>query len=137
MPAMLNSGRRRYVPLAACEARRGVRTHTLITSWRSRMYARPASLAPQKDCPMHALWQDSRYAIRGLWSAHGYALIVVATIALGLSLNTTMFTVFNAYALRPLPVRDPSTLFQLSWSTPTGGSRFFPVQESDAVRAAE
>jgi putative ABC transport system permease protein len=86
---------------------------------------------------MHAVWQDSRYAIRALWTTPGYAFIVIATIALGLSLNTTVFTVFNAYALRPLPVRDPSTLFQLSWSTPTGGSRFFSPQESDAVRVVK
>jgi predicted permease len=85
---------------------------------------------------MHSLWQDVRYAVRGFGATPGFTLIVIATIALGLSLNTTMFTVFNAYVLRPLPVRDPSTLYQLSWSTRSGGGRFFTPADAQVVRAA-
>ena len=84
---------------------------------------------------MQALWQDARQAIRTLSAAPGHAAIVMATIALGLSANITMFSVFNAYMFRPLPVRDPSTLFRLSWSTPTGGVGFFTSTEADALRA--
>ena len=86
---------------------------------------------------MSALWQDSRYAIRSLCASPGYAVMVIATMALALSLNTTMFTVFNAYALRPLPVRDPATLFQLSWTTASGGGRFFSPRDSEAVRRVD
>src|SRR5579883_3565481 len=38
---------------------------------------------------------DVRYALRGFRRAPAFALGVVATIGLGLGLNTTMFTVMN------------------------------------------
>src|SRR5690242_16013576 len=51
--------------------------------------------------------QDVRYALTGFRRAPGFAVTVVATIALGLGLNTALFTIFSAYVLRPLQVRDP------------------------------
>ena len=56
---------------------------------------------------IETLLQDVRYALRGFRRTPGFALTVVATIALGLGLNTTLFTIFNAYVLRPVAVRDP------------------------------
>ena len=49
--------------------------------------------------------QDVRYALRTFTQAPGYVLTVALMIGLGLGLNTALFTVFNAYALRPLAVR--------------------------------
>src|SRR5216683_5498054 len=66
--------------------------------------------------------QDVRYAIRGFGRTPGFALTVVATIALGLGLNTTLFTIFNAYVLRPVAVRDPYSLYLFYW-TDRGGRR--------------
>ena len=84
---------------------------------------------------MHVMWQDVRYTLRTLSAAPGHASIVVATIALGLAVNVTMFSVINAYMLRPLPVRDPAMLYRLSWSTPSGGVGFFTSREAEAFRA--
>src|SRR5271157_4836763 len=64
---------------------------------------------------IETLLQDVRYALRGFRRTPGFALTVVATIALGLGLNTTAFTIFNAYVLRPLSVRDPYSLYQFTW----------------------
>ena len=50
---------------------------------------------------------DFRYAFRGFRRAPTFVLTVVATIALALGLNTALFTIFNAYVLRPIAVRDP------------------------------
>jgi hypothetical protein len=40
--------------------------------------------------------QDVRYALPGFRRTPGFVLTVVATIALGLGLNTALFTIFNA-----------------------------------------
>jgi predicted permease len=78
---------------------------------------------------VETLWQDVRYAIRGFRRTPLFALTVVATIGLGLGFNTTFFTVFNAYALRPLEVRDPYSLYAFEWVGRDG--RGFPMSWSD------
>jgi len=54
---------------------------------------------------------DFRYGFRGLRRAPAFALTVIATIALALGLNTALFTIFNAYVLRPIAVRAPHNLY--------------------------
>jgi len=83
---------------------------------------------------VEACWQDIRYALRVFRKAPGFALTVVATIALGLGLNTTVFTIFNAYALRPLAVRDPYSLYKLNWTNRTALSSGFPWPEFEELR---
>jgi predicted permease len=63
---------------------------------------------------------DVRYALRGFRHAPGFTFTVVATIALGLGLNTAAFTTFSAYVLRPLAVRDPTSLYEVSWNRADG-----------------
>ncbi|HYL74085.1 MAG TPA: ADOP family duplicated permease [Bryobacteraceae bacterium] len=78
---------------------------------------------------IEALLQDIRYSLRGLRSAPGFALTVILTIALGLGLNTALFTVFNVYVLRPLAVRDPAGLYEFTWNTRAAGRHRFTWQE--------
>ena len=52
--------------------------------------------------------QDLRQAGRALARNPGFTLIAMATIALGVGVNTTLFTAYNAVALKPLPVADAS-----------------------------
>jgi predicted permease len=68
-----------------------------------------------------ALRQDTRYALRGFHRTPAFTVTVIATIALALGLNTALFTLFNAYVLHPLSVRDPYSLYTLSNSD--GGDR--------------
>jgi putative ABC transport system permease protein len=44
----------------------------------------------------------------------GYSLAVLLTFALGIGANVVIFTVINAYILRPIPVEEPSRLVWLS-----------------------
>ena len=49
------------------------------------------------------LMLDVRYAVRSLRRSPGFALVVLLTLTLGMGATTSIFSVFNAYLLRPLP----------------------------------
>jgi predicted permease len=56
--------------------------------------------------------QDLRYAFRMLAKSPGFTLAAVLTLAIGIGVNVAAFGFFNLMVLRPLPVRDPSTLLR-------------------------
>ena len=51
-----------------------------------------------------------RFAVRSLIARPSYAVIVVATLALGIGANTAIFSILHALVLRSLPVADPARL---------------------------
>jgi predicted permease len=56
-------------------------------------------------------WQDVSYAGRLLWRSPGYAVAVVLVLALGIGANVSVFSLFTAAFIRPLPgVEDTGTL---------------------------
>ena len=52
------------------------------------------------------LRQHVRYAVRSLRQHRGFSVAAVLTLAVGTGFCTAIFTIFNAVALRSLPVRD-------------------------------
>ena len=59
---------------------------------------------------MDTLVQDLRYAVRTLARSPGFALLSVLCLSLGIGVNTTIFSVVDTVAIRPLPFRDPEAL---------------------------
>ncbi|MGE5100343.1 MAG: ADOP family duplicated permease [Deltaproteobacteria bacterium] len=69
---------------------------------------------------LERLMQDLAYAARSLRRAPGFAAVAVLTLALGIGVNTAMFTVMNGVLLRPLPFPEPERLFVASYAPPPG-----------------
>jgi predicted permease len=63
---------------------------------------------------MSGLVGDLRHALRTLGKNRGFTAVDVLSLAFGIGANTTIFTLLNALFLRPLPVRDASTLAALT-----------------------
>jgi predicted permease len=53
---------------------------------------------------------DFRFALRQLHNNPGFALAVILTLALGVGINTAVFSLVNGFLLRPLPYPEPARL---------------------------
>jgi putative ABC transport system permease protein len=62
---------------------------------------------------MGSLLQDVRYALRSFGGRPGFAAVVVLTLAIGIGLNASVFTVVDAALLRALPYAEPDRLVHL------------------------
>ncbi len=62
---------------------------------------------------MDTLLQDLRYAFRSLVKNPGFASLSILCLALGIGVNSTIFSVVDTIAIRPLPFRDPEQLVSL------------------------
>src|SRR6476620_96462 len=59
---------------------------------------------------MNNLLKDIRFAARSLTKHPGFTLVTVITLALGIAVNTAIFTVVNGVVLRPLNFPEPERL---------------------------
>ena len=63
---------------------------------------------------IEGLVQDLRYGLRLLRKNPGFTLLAVLCLALGIGVNTSIFTVLDFTLLRPLPVMEPDQMTILS-----------------------
>jgi putative ABC transport system permease protein len=73
--------------------------------------------------------RDVRYGLRQLLRNRSFSAIAIATLALGIGVNTAMFSAVDAVLIRPLPYADADRLVlvwdQLGSNAPSHG--FFPT----------
>ena len=89
---------------AAQASRRALGNVTL-----AREDARAIWVPPSLD----SIVRDTRYAVRTLVRQPGFAAVAVGTMAAAIGLNTSVFTVFSAYAFRPWPVPEPARVVRV------------------------
>ena len=76
---------------------------------------------------MNALAKDLRYALRSLYRNPTFSLVAVATLALGIGVNTAIFGLVRAVLLRPLDVPEADRLALVYETNPGKGWDRFSV----------
>ncbi len=70
------------------------------------------------EASVESLWQDLRYGVRILRKDPGFTLVAVLTLALGIGVNTTIFSFVSAVLLRKPPLPDPDRVMMLRSKNP-------------------
>src|SRR5438046_6690093 len=63
-----------------------------------------------------------QFALRTLLKTPSVTIIAIISLGLGIGATTAIFSIFNQMLLRPLPVREPGRLVNLSAPGPKPGS---------------
>jgi predicted permease len=69
-----------------------------------------------KEQLMKALWHDMRYGLRQLRKSPGFTAVAVLSLALGIGVNTGIFSMINGILYKSLPVRNPHELRVINWT---------------------
>ena len=69
---------------------------------------------------MEDLLQDFRLSVRMLRRSPAFTIAVISALALGIGVNTAIFSVINTVLLKPLPYPDPARLMMFTNTSPQG-----------------
>ena len=72
---------------------------------------------------MTGLYDDLRFALRGLLRYPAFSVVAVLTLALGIGANTAVFTLVDGVLIRPLPFPQPDRLVSIGHLGRDGADR--------------
>jgi hypothetical protein len=64
---------------------------------------------------MDGLLRDLRFTVLNMGRSPGLAVVIAASLALGIGANTAIFSLIQAIMLESLPVEQPDRLVLLDW----------------------
>lgn len=73
---------------------------------------------------LESLLQDVRYALRGLGRNRGFAAAAILTLAIGIGVNSAIFSVVNGVLFAPLPYAKPEQLITIWTSHPEARKQY-------------
>ncbi len=88
---------------------------------------------------MTSVSQDVRFSLRMLLKHKGFTVVAVLTLALGIGVNTAMFSVLNTFLFRSLPYPQSDRLVRIfrtsphSQSWPHSNANFFDQHDQNTV----
>jgi len=62
---------------------------------------------------LDSFWRNGKHSVRALRRSPGFAVVSIVVIALGIGVNTALFSVVRGVLLKPLPFADPQRLVRL------------------------
>jgi predicted permease len=75
---------------------------------------------------LESIWSDVRFAMRQLRRSPGFTIAAVLTLALAIGANAVVFSILNAFLLRPLNVARPESLYQLQHGYEASAYQSYP-----------
>jgi predicted permease len=81
-----------------------------------------------------AVWRDLKFVVRSLWKTPGFTITAIVVIAVGIGVNTAVFSVINTVLLKPLTYPDPQSLVMLMNTSPRGSFPFANVPKFNIWR---
>ncbi|HEX2855670.1 MAG TPA: ABC transporter permease [Opitutaceae bacterium] len=88
---------------------------------------------------LEEIFRDVRLALRQLRKTPGFTVVALLTLALGIGVNTSMFSVLRTIFLRTLPYADADRLVRVhrvngnSQSSPYAAANFLDLREQNSV----
>jgi predicted permease len=82
---------------------------------------------------LEAVIQDVRYALRGLGRNRGFATAAILTLAIGIGVNSSIFSVVYGVLFAPLPYANPEQLITI-WSSHPEARRQYNAMSLDNAR---
>jgi predicted permease len=102
---------------AAQAARRAFGNRTLLEERCREVWLWPA---------VESIWGDVRLALRQLRRSPGFTMAAVLTLALAIGANAVVFSVMNAFVLRPLNVPQAQSLYALQHGSEDVANQSYP-----------
>ncbi len=78
---------------------------------------------------------DLKFALRSLAKTPGFTVVVLLTLALGIGVNTSMYTLVDVLMFRTVPFAEPERLVSVFGTTPQNQRDNFAFAEIDEMRA--
>jgi predicted permease len=85
---------------------------------------------------LDSLWQDIRFGVRTLTKTPALTLIAVFSLAIGIGVNASLFSLVDRLVLTTLPVREPDRLFIIYSNNRTGMTDSLSHPDLELIRSS-